>query len=208
RRIADAERFRRKTSEFIKDLNERIKEHCADLMVPCVDLYKALGSPDRPDLLDPEFAIGDNAHLNLEGQKRMAKAFHEEYFKEAEFDIVVCIGDSHTQGFPVRDDSRNLLPIELDIDSPHQYPYWLAKWTRKTFMNAGVAGNTLYGMRNRFESDVLPYFPDHCCIQGGTNDSLLGISPEESLEDMLALIEKCLEAEITPVVGTIPPLGF
>lgn len=208
RRIADADHFRTMTAAFIYDLNENIKNHCNDLLVPCVDLYKVLGSPERPDILDPDLAIGDNAHLNLKGQECLARAFHEEYFKDADFDVVVCLGDSHTQGFPVRDSSRNGLPIEMDIDSPHQYPYWLSKWTKRTFINEGVAGNTLYGMRNRFEKDVLPHFPDHCCIQGGTNDSLIGTHLEGSWEDMRSLIEKCLDAGITPVVGTIPPLGF
>jgi lysophospholipase L1-like esterase len=80
--------------------------------------------------------------------------------------------------------------------------------TGKTFVNHGVAGNTIYGLKNRFERDVLPQFPDHCCIQGGTNDSLIGTPLEDSKADIRALIEKCLDAEITPVVGTVLPLGF
>jgi len=209
RRVVSADTFRDRTAAFIESLNERIRKSCRELMVPCVDISKALASPEKPDLLDPLYAIGDNAHLNIDGHRRVAKAFYEEYFKNTpKFDVVVCIGDSHTQGFPIRDDSRNGIPIELDIDNPHQYPYWLVKDTGKTFINCGIAGNTLYGMRNRFENDVLPHFPDHCCIQGGTNDSLLGFSLEESIGDLLFLINRCLETEVTPVVGTTPPLGF
>ncbi|MGA1820643.1 MAG: GDSL-type esterase/lipase family protein [Thermoplasmatota archaeon] len=209
RRIVTAETFRDRTAAFINSLNERIRENCMRLMVPCVDISKALASPERRDLLDPRYAIGDNAHLNIDGHRRVARAFYELYFRDApKFDVVVCIGDSHTQGFPVRDETRNGVPIEIDVDSPHQYPYWLAKETGRTFINRGIAGNTFYGIRNRFENEVISHFPDHCCIQGGTNDSLLGFSLDESMEDLMFLIRRCLEAEITPVVGTTPPLGF
>jgi lysophospholipase L1-like esterase len=209
RRLADVDDFRAKTVSFIDSLNDFIRATCESKMIPLVDLAKAFGAPDRPDLLNPDLNIGDNAHLNLDGQHHMAKVFFEEYFKDAEdFDLVVCLGDSHTQGFPVRDDSRNGIVIDLEIDNPHQYPYWLVKETRRTFINQGLAGNTIYGMKNRFEMDVLSFFPDHCCIQGGTNDSLLGIALEDSKADMLTIINKCLDAEITPVVGTVIPLGF
>jgi lysophospholipase L1-like esterase len=209
RRLSDVDSFRRKTVTFIDSLNDFIRETCRERMVPVVDLAKAFGADNHPDLLHPDLGIGDNAHLNIDGQRLLARTFLNEYFKDAdEFDLVVCLGDSHTQGFPVRDDSRNGVPIDLERDSPHQYPYWLAKETGKTFVNQGVAGNTLYGMKNRFEKDVIPLFPDHCCIQGGTNDSLLGMALHESKEDISALIEKCLDAGITPVVGTIIPLGF
>ena len=71
-----------------------------------------------------------------------------------------------------------------------------------------MAGNTLYGLNKRFNEDVLTFIPDHCFIQGGTNDSLIGTPLEESKSDIRELIERCLSAEIIPVVGTVIPLGF
>ncbi|MFW3145393.1 MAG: GDSL-type esterase/lipase family protein [Thermoplasmatota archaeon] len=209
RRIQNVDAFRQKTAAFIVSLNSSIMAMCREKTVPCIDLYSIFGSPGIPDLLDPKYSIGDNAHLNIDGQIMLAKAFYEGYFKDAEgLGTVVCLGDSHTQGFPIRDTSRNGLPIDLSIDSPHQFPYHLAKLTGSVFINCGISGNTLYGMKNRFESDVLPHFPDHCVIQGGTNDSLIGIYLEESRADMLTIIEKCMENDIVPVVGTVVPLGF
>lgn len=209
RRLVNVDDFRIKTVSFIDSLNDFIREVCKEKMIPLVDLAKAFGAPGRPDLLHPDLGIGDNAHLNIDGQRRMAETFFAEYFKDAEeFDLVVCLGDSHTQGFPVRDDSRNGAPIDLDLDNPHQYPYWLAKETGKTFINQGLAGNTIFGMKNRFEKDVLAFLPDHCCIQGGTNDSLLGMALDDSKDDLLTIIDKCLDVGITPVVGTVIPLGF
>lgn len=209
RRVRDANSFRDKVSEFILSMNGFIKDRCDDLLVPYVNLYSDFGSPDREDLLDPALAIGDNAHLNMEGQKRLARCFHEGYLKDADgATTIVCLGDSHTQGFPVREPSRNGLPVDLAVDDPHQYPYWLKEWTGKILINRGIAGNTIYGLKKRFDKEVLPHLPDHCFIQGGTNDSLLGTPLEESEKDMEDLIERCLSAEIIPVVGTIIPLGF
>ncbi len=208
-RLTDVNSFRTKTVTFIDSLNDFIRATCKEKMVPLVDIAKAFGAPDQPDFLHPDYGIGDNAHLNLLGQKHMADVFFNEYFDQAEdLDIIVCLGDSHTQGFPIRDDSRNGAPIDLSLDNPHQYPYWLVKLTGKTFINQGIAGNTIYGLKNRFERDVLPHFPDHCCIQGGTNDSLIGTPIDDSKEDILSIIEKCLKNGITPVVGTVIPLGF
>lgn len=209
RKIPNANSFREKTSAFIVSMNEFIKDTCNDDLVPSIDLYNIFASPDQEDLLNPEFAIGDNAHLNIFGQKRLAEAFYEGFLKDSEEPgTVVCLGDSHTQGFPIREADRNGIPIDPETDDPHQYPYWLAKRMDAVFINRGIAGNTLYGMNNRFREEVLPHFPDHCLIQGGTNDSLLGTPLEESKNDIRELIERCLSAEIIPVVGTILPLGF
>ncbi len=209
RRLPDVNSFRAGTVAFIGSLNDFIRETCEEKMVPVVDLAKALGAPDRPDLLDPRYAIGDNAHLNMDGQKRIAKAFMDDYFNDAEdFNVIVCLGDSHTQGYPVRNETRNGTYLDLEKDSQHQFPYWLAKETGATFINRGIAGNTIYGMKNRFDREVLTHFPDHCLIQGGTNDSLIGTPLEDSKEDLNWIINRCIETGITPVVATILPLGF
>ncbi len=210
RRIVDPGSFREKTSLFIKRFNEEIIRKCDDLSVPVVDLYSEFGSPDQEDLLNPKYAIGDNAHLNIDGQKRIADILEREYFIESdEFDTIVCLGDSHTQGFPIRNDiSRNGMPIDLDLDHPHQFPYWLTRSTKRTFINRGIAGNTFYGMIKRFDVEVVTHMPDHCIVQGGTNDSLLGTPFEDSIGDLQAIIDRAIENEITPVICTIIPLGF
>ncbi len=210
RRIVDAETFREKTSLFIRRMNASILKECNNRSVPVVDLYKFFSRGEGEDILDPGYAIGDNAHLNIDGQKRLADVLMKEYFDDIDdFDVVVCLGDSHTQGFPVRNDiTGNGRPVDLETDSPHQFPYWLTQVTGKTFINRGIAGNTLYGILNRFDNEVVIHFPDHCIIQGGTNDALLGTPLDETLEDMMKVVDKCIENGITPVVCTIIPLGF
>ena len=210
RKIVTPDSFRSKVSSFIDKMNETIRTEFGKMSVPVVDLHSHFSSPDRSDLLDPRYAIGDNAHLNIEGQKKMARVMNEEYFRECDdFDLVVCLGDSHTQGWPVRTDtSRNGEVIDIELDSPHQYPFWLSKWTGRSFINRGIAGNTYYGMFNRFNNDVVRHFPDHCIVQGGTNDALLGTPFHESFSDLKNIVDLCLENEITPVVCTIIPLGF
>jgi lysophospholipase L1-like esterase len=209
RRIVEVQTFRQKTVAFIDSLNEYIRDICEELLVPVIDLAEVFGAPGRPDLLDPRYAIGDNAHLNIDGQRRIAKAMMDGYFREAEdFRVVVCLGDSHTQGFPIRDASRNGYVIDIEEDSPHQFPYWLAKGTGKLFINRGIAGNTIYGLMRRFETEVLPHYPDHCIIQGGTNDSLLGVPLQDSKDDLKKVIDNCTESGIVPIVGTVVPLGF
>ena len=99
RKIVTPDSFRSKVSSFIDKMNETIRTEFGKMSVPVVDLHSHFGSPDRSDLLDPRYAIGDNAHLNIEGQKKMARVMNEEYFRECDdFDLVVCLGDSHTQG--------------------------------------------------------------------------------------------------------------
>jgi lysophospholipase L1-like esterase len=208
--LVDPQSFRDRTSIFIKRMNSEIKKRCGEMSVPIADLYTAFGSGERKDLLDPDLAIGDNAHLNIDGQKRIADVLMREYFDDAdEFQVVVCLGDSHTQGWPVRvDTSRNGHPVDISMDSPHQFPYWLARATGRTFINRGIAGNTFFGMVKRFDEEVVVHMPDHCILQGGTNDALLGTPFDESLNDLLDLIGHCIDNEIEPIVCTIIPLGF
>jgi lysophospholipase L1-like esterase len=208
-KVTAAERFRERTSHFIISLNEWLREECKERMVPCIDLYSVFGSPERQDLLDPRVSLGDNAHLNLDGHRRIADTFLREYFtKDIDFSVVVCLGDSHTQGYPLRDTERNGVPVDLDQDSPNQFPFWMTKATGKTFINRGIAGNTFYGMTKRFHSEVIPHFPDHCIIQGGNNDALLGTPLEETKDDIRWLLDRCIENNINPVTCTTVQLGF
>jgi lysophospholipase L1-like esterase len=210
RRVVGSDEFLRRTRQFIRDLNDWILRTCDQLLIPVVDLCEIFGREDDPDRLKPEYSVGDHAHLNLEGYKRMAAAFYEGYFKDNDdYDVVVCLGDSHTQGFPGRPDTAtNGEPVDPENHSPNQFPYWLAKITGKTFINRGISGNTVYGMRARFDLEVLPHQPDHCVVLGGTNDSLLGIPLEDTKEDLGKIYGRCLKNDIVPVAGTLIPLDL
>jgi len=191
-------------------LNEWIRQTCAESSIPLVDLFAHFGDRDRPDVLRSDMAIGDNAHLNVDGQRLIASLLWEGYFSDAEgTSAIVCLGDSHTQGFPMRTDvSRNGEPIDLAVDEACCYPYFLAELTGSIVINRGIAGNTVYGMKNRFTTEVLPHLPDHCVVLGGTNDLLIGTPLEDTKEDLATIFSMCQEAGITPVACTIVPLGF
>ena len=209
-RVRGSDSFIEKTRIFLLDFNIWIRETADELSIPIIDLEAIFASPDNPNKLDQRYSVGDHAHLNLAGYKMLAETFYECYFKDRmDYNVVVCLGDSHTQGFPGRSDiSTNGLPVDINNHSDNQYPYWLAKRTGKTFINRGIAGNTVYGMRSRFDKEVVIHLPDHCIVFGGTNDALLGIPLDETKDDMYEILYRCLELEIIPLAGTVIPLDL
>ncbi|MCK5773451.1 MAG: hypothetical protein KAH57_06645 [Thermoplasmata archaeon] len=194
----------------IRDINVWIKDTSEDLAMPVIDLNSAFRDPQDENLLAARYSCGDHAHLNGEGYKHLADVIYSDYLKDAEdLSSIVCLGDSHTQGYPGRAlIDRNGYTIDPKIDSDNQFPYWLAELTGVSVINRGIAGNTVYGMLNRFESEVIMHLPDHCIILGGTNDVLLGTPIEDTKQDLLTLFEKCIGSDIVPIAGTIIPLGI
>jgi len=202
--------FIKRTHRLINDVNDWIRETTDRLCIPLVDLYDVFGEPEDPDMLDGRYSCGDHAHLNIDGYRLMAERLIDGYFSSAEdLSTIVCLGDSHTQGFPGRSDiSRNGVRIEIEVDDPNQFPYWLARKLGCTVINRGIAGNTLQGMYRRFDDEVLPHLPDHCVIIGGTNDVLIGNTLDEVKEDLEKLYGVCILNDIVPVTSTIIPLGI
>jgi len=70
-------------------------------------------------------------------------------------------------------------------------------------INAGVAGDTAAGMRNRLERDVLPRRPTRVILSAGINDALRGVSPA-GYEAELAAISDRLKGEGIPMVLLTP----
>ena len=159
---------------FLERLNSWIEGTAYDLSIPYVNLAEGFRDPARPLFLDERWSCGDHAHLNVDGYKRMAEILYKDYFEGSPgHNVVVCLGDSLTQGFPGRSSiERNGFPVRPENDNQSQYPFWLTKLSGQTFINRGIAGNTVYGMRSRFDKEVVIHLPDHCVILGGTNDAL------------------------------------
>jgi lysophospholipase L1-like esterase len=204
----DSSYYVRIVKDTILDINSWIRSKGDELSIPVIDPYPFFD--DGKDHLKDQYAAGDNAHLNVDGQKLLSNLIYEGYFKEAEnVAVIVCLGDSHTQGYPMRTDiSRNGIPIDPDLDTPDNFPFFLAGLTGFRTINRGIAGNTVYGMLKRFDEEVLPHYPDHCVILGGTNDALIGTRPDETKDDLERLYTKCIDARIVPVACTIVPLGL
>lgn len=72
--------------------------------------------------------------------------------------------------------------------------------------NLGHSGDTTAAMLARFERDVLPFAPRVLLIMGGVNDYRVGIDAERSVDNLIALREKCAAYGITPVFLTPTPI--
>lgn len=73
-------------------------------------------------------------------------------------------------------------------------------------VNYGVHGNTTTQMLARFPQQILshPYKTVH--ILGGTNDVLLHIPPETTIQNLDAMIQMARSHQIEPLLGEIPPI--
>lgn len=72
--------------------------------------------------------------------------------------------------------------------------------------NLGHSGDTTAAMLARFEHDVLPFAPRVLLIMGGVNDYRVGIDAAKSVDNLIALREKCAAHGITPIFLTPTPI--
>lgn len=73
---------------------------------------------------------------------------------------IVCLGDSWVTGDLASTAEREPLTTQLQKELPYAF-----------IKNAGVGGNNVIDLLNRFDADVAPYKPDYVVINVGTNDS-------------------------------------
>ena len=73
--------------------------------------------------------------------------------------------------------------------------------------NLGHSGDTTEQILYRFDRDVLPFQPKILFIFAGVNDFRTGIKAQESIENLAAVREKCLDNEIVPVFITPLPVN-
>ncbi len=91
------------------------------------------------------------------------------------------------------------------------YTEYLAPLLGKNWilLNKGVNGDLTSQMLKRFNNDVISQKPDIVVILGGTNDIGLGIDTKTVISNLKIMIQKALDAGITPVTCAIPSLvGF
>jgi lysophospholipase L1-like esterase len=72
--------------------------------------------------------------------------------------------------------------------------------------NKGINGELTGQMLNRFRRDVIDHKPDFVVILGGTNDIGWGIDNNTIINNLKAMIQKALDAGITPIPCAIPSL--
>lgn len=73
--------------------------------------------------------------------------------------------------------------------------------------NLGHSGDTTEQILYRFDRDVLPFQPKILFIFAGVNDFRTGIKAQESIENLQAIRERCLEEEMVPVFITPLPVN-
>jgi len=106
-------------------------------------------------------------------------------------------------------DRRNLTIIALGDSITQGYPYGIkASWvnilnTEKGFniINKGINGDTLEGMLERFQRDVVELQAEMVIIMGGTNDAFIGFSLESMQYNIKEMVKKAMNLKIIPVIG-------
>lgn len=69
-------------------------------------------------------------------------------------------------------------------------------------INQGIGGDTVKGLLNRFERDIIPLSPTSVIITIGGNDANRGISLEDYRTDLSSLITKIQNINATPILQT------
>lgn len=89
------------------------------------------------------------------------------------------------------------------------YTHVLGSWlARGRAVRQGVASvTTSYGAAN-IKGYLADARPEFAVVMYGTNDQIGGVSLSESMRNLAAVVDACLEAGTIPVLATIPPRGF
>lgn len=120
---------------------------------------------------------------------------------------VLCIGDSHTAGFPEHD------PL-FGGNVKSSYQFWLTGKLKGIdsekefcFMNRGVCGDTSDGIVSRLIRCLDTVDVNLVILQGGTND--LGmLPPGETFSNLKRGYSACLKRDLPVIAVTVPPLNF
>ena len=120
---------------------------------------------------------------------------------------ILCIGDSHTAGFPDYD------PL-MGGDPESSYQFWLKKGLIKSkpekdyaIINQGICGDTSRGIVLRLLDALTTVQCDLVILAGGTND--LGIAGEKQVvKNLKDGYETCREYKIPLITPSIPPISL
>jgi len=119
---------------------------------------------------------------------RIALLFAVLAFGRPEPERLVFLGDSITDGHTLP------LLVKAALEAP-------------VCINAGVAGDTAAGMKNRLERDVLPRRPTRVLLSVGINDVLRGVSAADYEADVVAISERLKRDGIPLLILTPTILG-
>lgn len=103
---------------------------------------------------------------------------------------IVALGDSITYGYPYNPDIswvNHLKKSGIEI------------------INRGINGDTLEGMLERFDRDVVEYYPKFVIIMGGTNDAFGSYSLAAMEYNLKQIVYKSTQFSIKPIIGIPVP---
>ena len=117
---------------------------------------------------------------------------------------IVAFGDSLTVGYqsPTRDN-------DLYLETP--YVDFITEKTGDSleFIVKGISGELTEEMLRRFDEDVLDIKPNYVIILGGTNDIGWGQSMDSIADNLFAMYDMAIKADIVPIAVTVPSIrGF
>jgi lysophospholipase L1-like esterase len=120
---------------------------------------------------------------------------------------ILCIGDSHTAGYPDYD------PF-MGGDPESSYQFWLLKSLQNTtpavkyeLFNEGMCGDTSRGIVQRLLQTLTVNTYDLVILAGGTNDLSLS-NGDQVFNNLKQGYEACIQNNIPVIAPAIPPLCF
>lgn len=121
---------------------------------------------------------------------------------------ILCIGDSHTAGFPLYD------PL-YGGNRESSYEYWLKEKLLDNFPemdfkleNSGICGQLSFDILQRLKkfTDLAKY--DIVLFWGGANDIGMGFDEQEIFKNLEQASIFCISKKTTGFILTIPPMNY
>lgn len=125
----------------------------------------------------------------------MAEWSEPSHFEITDYAPVAALGDSITHG-----GGSVIVPPSYKIFDWESYCSVPVK-------NLGLSGDTVEGMSERFEREVLPFAPKILVIMGGVNNYREGATAWQVISGLRTLNSKCSTYGIIPVFLTVTPLN-
>ncbi len=150
--------------------------------------FRFLGWARTPDAERPKFRDAASVkNLTASGGPYVLYAV---WIPENDPSVVLCLGDSITQGFRC---------------SGRPYPERLARMTGLSTRNYGVGGMTSAYGASIAEEAVWTERPGRVCILYGANDAIHKVGARTVKENLRTIVRICRENDCTPILATPTP---
>ena len=122
---------------------------------------------------------------------------------------ILCIGNSHTAGYPFYDPVGGGNPESC-------YQFWLVKELNKKgspisfdkLINRGICGDTSSGIVRRLEYELTQDYYQIVILNGGANDLGMGMPSHEIILNLEKGVQLCENEDIPVIITSIPPIDW